>query len=193
MPFSRSSVTKLRPNEISVKSVFPPSKAAHMSKGRRSLLSHALTENSIRSNLITGCPVALPAFCWSTSEIAHVRRICPEGENMGNTASLKFQPDPSNGEPSAKGAAHTSATAIAFDSIHTLAAGARSKTSRRLVSTKELAEIWGLPESTLRYWRCAETGPPYVKVGGRIRYDLADVENYVRANKRMPSVRAHGG
>jgi len=64
---------------------------------------------------------------------------------------------------------------------------------RRLVSTKELAEMWGVPESTLRYWRCAEVGPPYVKLGGRIKYDLADVELYVRANKRMPSVRAHGG
>ncbi len=65
--------------------------------------------------------------------------------------------------------------------------------SRQLVSTKELSEIWGVPESTLRYWRSAETGPPYVKLGGRIKYDLADVERYVRANKRMPSVRAHGG
>jgi hypothetical protein len=64
---------------------------------------------------------------------------------------------------------------------------------RRLVSTKELSEIWGVPESTLRYWRCAEIGPTYVKLGGRIKYDLADVERYVRANKRMPSVRAHGG
>ena len=64
---------------------------------------------------------------------------------------------------------------------------------RQLVSTKELSEIWGVPESTLRYWRCAEIGPVYVKLGGRIKYDLADVERYVRANKRMPSVRAHGG
>jgi hypothetical protein len=64
---------------------------------------------------------------------------------------------------------------------------------RRLVSTRELSAIWGVPESTLRYWRCAELGPPYVKLGGRIKYDLADVESYVRANKRMPSVRAHGG
>lgn len=64
---------------------------------------------------------------------------------------------------------------------------------RQLVSTRELSEIWGVPESTLRYWRSAETGPPYVKLGGRIKYDLADVECYVRANKRTPSVRAHGG
>jgi hypothetical protein len=63
----------------------------------------------------------------------------------------------------------------------------------RLVSTKELSRMWDMPESTLRYWRCAGVGPPYVQLGGRIKYDLADVEAYVRANKRKPSVRAHGG
>jgi len=67
------------------------------------------------------------------------------------------------------------------------------RSPRRLVSTRELAEIWGVPESTLRYWRSAEIGPAYVKLGGRIKYDLQDVERYVRANKRNPSVRAHGG
>src|SRR5215831_5875513 len=65
--------------------------------------------------------------------------------------------------------------------------------ARQLISTKELSKRWDIPESTLRYWRCAGMGPPYVKLGGRIKYDLADVERYVRANKRMPSVRAHGG
>lgn len=70
---------------------------------------------------------------------------------------------------------------------------AAQRCQRQLVSTRELSEIWGVPESTLRYWRCAEVGPVYVKLGGRIKYDLADVEHYVRANKRMPSVRAHGG
>jgi hypothetical protein len=70
---------------------------------------------------------------------------------------------------------------------------ADQRVRRQLVSTKELSEVWGVPESTLRYWRCAEIGPTYVKLGGRIKYDLADVERYVRANKRMPSVRAHGG
>jgi hypothetical protein len=63
----------------------------------------------------------------------------------------------------------------------------------RLVSTKELSKMWDIPESTLRYWRCAGIGPTYVKLGGRIKYDLVDVETYVGANKRKPSVRAHGG
>jgi predicted DNA-binding transcriptional regulator AlpA len=60
----------------------------------------------------------------------------------------------------------------------------------KLLSTKQVSEILNLPESTLRYWRCAGLGPSYVKLGGRIKYDEADVHAYVKANKRIPSVRA---
>ncbi len=31
------------------------------------------------------------------------------------------------------------------------------RSCRQLVSTRELSEIWGIPESTLRYWRSGET------------------------------------
>lgn len=65
--------------------------------------------------------------------------------------------------------------------------------SNQLISTRDLSKRWDIPESTLRYWRCAGIGPAYVKLGGRIKYDLVDVERYIRANKRMPSMRAHGG
>lgn len=86
-----------------------------------------------------------------------------------------------------------SGVVVPFQSKTAPAERSQLRNRRQLVSTKELSEIWGVPESTLRYWRSAEIGPPYVKLGGRIKYDLADVERYVRANKRMPSVRAHGG
>jgi hypothetical protein len=33
-------------------------------------------------------------------------------------------------------------------------------------------------------------GPTWVKLGGRVRYDETDVDAYVKANKRIPSVRA---
>jgi hypothetical protein len=89
--------------------------------------------------------------------------------------------------------AKLSGAVLSFQSPMGRVEPAEQRSRRQLVSTKELSEIWGVPESTLRYWRCAEIGPTYVKLGGRIKYDLADVERYVRANKRMPSVRAHGG
>lgn len=60
----------------------------------------------------------------------------------------------------------------------------------KLLNTKEVSAIAGIPKSTLRYWRGAGLGPTWVKLGGRVRYDEADVDAYVKANKRIPSVRA---
>jgi predicted site-specific integrase-resolvase len=60
----------------------------------------------------------------------------------------------------------------------------------RLLNARETAERLKVPPGTLRYWRCAGIGPAYVKLGGRVKYDEADVEAYVNANKRKPSVRA---
>ena len=102
-----------------------------------------------------------------------------------NAETLDDCSEPSN--------ANLSGIVLAFQSPTGRVGAGGQRSRRQLVSTKELSEIWGVPESTLRYWRCAEVGPIYVKLGGRIKYDLADVERYVRANKRMPSVRAHGG
>jgi hypothetical protein len=92
-----------------------------------------------------------------------------------NTESLEDRSEPSNA---------TLSVVLPFQSQMGRVEHADQRGRRQLVSTKE---------RTLRYWRCAEIGPTYVKLGGRIKYDLADVERYVRANKRMPSVRAHGG
>src|SRR6266851_3233806 len=113
---------------------------------------------------------------------------------MRNIAALEPKLNPSNIEPCDEhSGSESSGIVLPFQSRTVRSLPPDRRISRQLVSTKELSEIWGVPESTLRYWRSAETGPPYVKLGGRIKYDLADVERYVRANKRMPSVRAHGG
>ena len=112
---------------------------------------------------------------------------------MGNPAKLNRLSESSTPQPSTSDFLGTGVV-VPFETSNAISETPKpAQMPRRLVSTKELSEIWGTPESTLRYWRCAEVGPPYVKVGGRIKYDLADVELYVRANKRMPSVRAHGG
>lgn len=49
--------------------------------------------------------------------------------------------------------------------------------------------MWDMPESTLRYWRCAGIGPAYVKLGGRIKYDLADVGS-LRQSQQAKAIRA---
>jgi hypothetical protein len=113
---------------------------------------------------------------------------------MRNIAALDSVLNVSSVEPcDEQSGSESSGVVLPFQSRTARSLPPDRRISRQLVSTKELSEIWGVPESTLRYWRSAETGPPYVKLGGRIKYHLADVERYVRANKRMPSVRAHGG
>lgn len=127
-------------------------------------------------------PCSLTTAAWSPNKVNHA-----------NIAALEPELKLSNAEPcDGQSGPDSSGVVLPFQSRRARPLSP-DRICRQLVSTRELSEIWGVPESTLRYWRSAETGPPYVKLGGRIKYDLADVEHYVRANKRMPSVRAHGG
>jgi predicted site-specific integrase-resolvase len=61
----------------------------------------------------------------------------------------------------------------------------------QFVTGKQLAEMWCIPEGTLRYWRNVGTGPVWHKLEGSIRYNLDDVSRYVEKNRRIPSVRAY--
>ena len=60
----------------------------------------------------------------------------------------------------------------------------------KLVDTKKAAEMLGLPEGTLKGWRSREIGPKWVKMGRDVRYDVAELLDYVRKNTHVPSVRA---
>ncbi|WP_420846583.1 helix-turn-helix transcriptional regulator [Nocardioides jishulii] len=52
-----------------------------------------------------------------------------------------------------------------------------------------LAERWDMTPKTLANWRSAGTGPTFVKIGGMVRYRLADVEAY-EAGSRVQAVTA---
>jgi len=60
-----------------------------------------------------------------------------------------------------------------------------------LVTPKAAARILARPESTLRYWRCAGTGPRWIKLEGRVLYDTEDLVEYIDRGRRTPSVRAY--
>ena len=60
----------------------------------------------------------------------------------------------------------------------------------KLISTKEAAEILGLPEGTLKGWRSREIGPKWIKLGGSVRYDVSDLLDFIKSGTRVPSVRA---
>jgi hypothetical protein len=63
--------------------------------------------------------------------------------------------------------------------------------SARFLTTKELSKFLGIPEGTLRQWRCSEVGPKWHKLRGSVRYDKTDVESFLHESERIPSVRAH--
>jgi predicted DNA-binding transcriptional regulator AlpA len=63
-----------------------------------------------------------------------------------------------------------------------------------LFDTSALASYLGVSEQTLRQWRCAGTGPDYVKLGDSpkadVRYTRKDVEQYIADHRRANAVRA---
>jgi hypothetical protein len=48
----------------------------------------------------------------------------------------------------------------------------------------ELARRWRLSHRTLERWRWTGEGPPYLKIGGRVVYRLADIEAFETARIR---------
>jgi excisionase family DNA binding protein len=62
---------------------------------------------------------------------------------------------------------------------------------RRLVTTEEAAEYLGVSRWTLARWRVEGSGPRYVKVGGPVRYDVADLAAWVDERRRQ-STREQG-
>ncbi len=63
--------------------------------------------------------------------------------------------------------------------------------AEELLTQKQLARRWALSERTLERWRCTGEGPTYVKLGGLVRYRLADILAYEQENlcQRRPTIR----
>jgi predicted site-specific integrase-resolvase len=58
------------------------------------------------------------------------------------------------------------------------------------IATKRAAEMLGRSPATLKRWRYEGTGPEYVEIEGRVRYDVRVLLDYIKKNTRVPSVRA---
>lgn len=59
------------------------------------------------------------------------------------------------------------------------------------LTSREAAEWLGLKESTLRDWRCDQTGPTWVEISPRnIRYALEDLIQWRNDRRHVPTVRA---
>ena len=60
------------------------------------------------------------------------------------------------------------------------------------ITTAEASAMTGLAERTLRQYRYIDEGPPFVKLGRRVRYRRGDVEAWM-ANRRTPQERIEAG
>ena len=54
----------------------------------------------------------------------------------------------------------------------------------RLHNEAEAADYLGLSVKTLRRWRWAGKGPRFLKLGGAVRYDPADLKAFIDAGRR---------
>ena len=50
----------------------------------------------------------------------------------------------------------------------------------RLLTAEQVADWTGLSLDTLAQWRSQGRGIPYLKIGRAVRYDPADVQEYLR-------------
>ncbi len=74
---------------------------------------------------------------------------------------------------------------------------------KRLFNEKDAAAILCVKVPTLRRWRWAGRGPRFLKIGGAVRYDPADLEAFISDARRTSTSddgtaaqageRGHGG
>ena len=50
-------------------------------------------------------------------------------------------------------------------------------------SDKGLAKRWDMSFRTLQRWRWLGVGPPYTKIGGRVRYQLENIKKFEEENR----------
>lgn len=63
-------------------------------------------------------------------------------------------------------------------------------TTPRLVDEHEAADILGLSARTLREWRRSGTGPRFVKLGRSVRYEPAELDAFIAANRATSTAAA---
>jgi excisionase family DNA binding protein len=56
--------------------------------------------------------------------------------------------------------------------------------TKRLLTVGEAATYLSLSASSLNRWRVSGGGPRYVKLGGKVLYDVRDLDQWIEAHKR---------
>jgi hypothetical protein len=58
---------------------------------------------------------------------------------------------------------------------------------KNFLDDQAAAELLGRTTATLRRWRRLNIGPAYIRFGGTILYDLADIESWLLSLRHDPS------
>ncbi len=58
--------------------------------------------------------------------------------------------------------------------------------NQEFLSEVDLAVRWAMSSKTLTRWRGQRRGPPYVKLGGAVRYAMSDILEFERSGLRKP-------
>ena len=57
--------------------------------------------------------------------------------------------------------------------------------STKHLNQYELAKRWTISQRTLERWRWAGKGPAYLKIGGRVAYELLAIETFEELNRKQ--------
>ncbi len=60
-----------------------------------------------------------------------------------------------------------------------------------LLTEKDAARFLNLRVATLRRWRWAGKGPRFIKLGASVRYDEADLRDFVNSGRRSSTSQHH--
>ncbi len=60
-----------------------------------------------------------------------------------------------------------------------------------LLTTREAAAVLTITVSTLNAWRCRGGGPPWLKIGQCVRYDLQELKIWIDAQRQLPDRPQH--
>lgn len=62
---------------------------------------------------------------------------------------------------------------------------------QRVFTTAQAAQFCGLSPRTLEKYRVSGDGPVYIKLGRSVRYQLADLQNWIDGNRLQNTAQNH--
>jgi predicted site-specific integrase-resolvase len=68
----------------------------------------------------------------------------------------------------------------------------KDQIKREMLDAGQAAQYLQIAVQTLARWRAQGIGPAFVKVGGLVRYEVADLNEFLDARRRIPTLVSRG-